>query len=119
VPFKSILKDLVESIPGASGAILADWEGESVEQHCLYDDFEMKVTGAHNGIILNRLKEVYSQFPAGKLEEAVIVTGSQQVVVGAIGTDYSLVVTLAREALLGPALYQFRETLKSLEKEIY
>jgi predicted regulator of Ras-like GTPase activity (Roadblock/LC7/MglB family) len=119
VPFKAILKELVESVPAASGAILADWEGEAVEQFCMYDDYEIKVTGAHKGIILNHLKDVHTSFPVGELEEAVIATGEQQVIVGAVGADYSLVMTLAREALLGLASYRFREAVKVLEKEIY
>lgn len=119
MPFKAILKTLVESVPAASGAILADWEGEAVEQFCLYDDYEIKVTGAHQGIILNHLKDVHSGFPAGGLEEAVIITGEQQVIVGVVGSEYSLVMTLAREAILGLALHRFRESTKALEKEIY
>lgn len=119
MPFKEILKTLVESVPAASGAILADWEGEAVEQFCLYDDYEIKVTGAHEGIILNHLKDVHAAFPAGGLEEVVIVTGEQQVIVGVVGADYSLVMTLAREALLGLALHRFRDAVQVLEKEIY
>ena len=119
MPFKMILKELVERTPGASGAILADWEGESVEQYSLYDDYEIKVTGAHKGIILNHLKEVHAAFPAGRLEEAVVVTGAQQVVIGVIGADYSLVMTLRKGAILGRALYRFRHAVKVLEKEIY
>lgn len=118
MPFKGILKELVDAVPGASGVILADWEGEAVEQHSLYDDYEIKVTGAHKGIILNHLKEVHAGIPAGMLEEAVIVTGSQQVVIGVIGEDYSLVMTLERGAILGRALYRFREAIRVLKKEI-
>ncbi len=119
MPFKSILKTLVESVPAASGAILADWEGEAVEQFCLYDDYEIKVAGAHEGIILNHLKDVYAGFSAGELEEVVTITDQQQVIAGMIGADYSLVMTLGRDALLGLALHRFRETVKVLEKEIY
>ena len=53
MPFKVILKELVESTYGAIGAILADWEGEAVEQYCLTDTFQLKVTAAHKGIIVN------------------------------------------------------------------
>ena len=119
MPFKAILKELVEGTPGASGAILADWEGESVDQHSLYGEYEIKVTGAHKGIILNHLKDVHADFPVGGLEEVVIVSGPQQVIIGAIGPDYSLVMTVDRDALLGLALYRFREAVRVLAKEIY
>jgi predicted regulator of Ras-like GTPase activity (Roadblock/LC7/MglB family) len=119
MPFKTILRGLVESTPGATGAILADWEGEAVEQHCLYDDYELKVVAAHKGIELNQIREVHAAFPGDEFCDAVITTSSQHILTGLIGPDYSLVVTLDRGALLGVALYRFRKTLKLLEKEIY
>ena len=119
MPFKAILRELVEVTPAAAGAILADWEGEAVAQHCLDDDYELKVLGAHEGIILNRMKEVQVEVPAGELQLAVITTDKQHVIIGVVGPDYSLVMTLAREAIIGPALYRFRQTVKLLEKEIY
>ncbi len=57
MPFKRILTELVTAVPGASGAILADWEGEAVEQFSFYDDFEMKLIGAHKGYF-NRVAKV-------------------------------------------------------------
>ncbi len=119
MPFKSILKKLIEDTPHASGAILADWEGEAVEQHCLYDDFELKLMGAHKGIILNRMKDVHAALDTGEIRDAVIAAGEQQVIIGAVGPDYSLVMTLANEAMIGLALHRFRQAVKRLEREIY
>jgi len=119
MPFKTILKELVESVPHATGAILADWEGEAVEQHCLYDDYELKVIAAHKGIVLNRMKEIHASFPCGELRDAVISTASHHILTGLVGPEYSLVMTLGREGIVGLALYRFRNALKLLEKEIY
>jgi predicted regulator of Ras-like GTPase activity (Roadblock/LC7/MglB family) len=118
MPFITILKDLVESTHGATGAILTDWEGEAVEQYCLYDDYELKVVAAHKGIVLNQIREVHATFPGEELCDAVITTASQHFLTGPVGPDYSLVVTLDRGAVLGFALYRFRKALKLLEKEI-
>lgn len=119
MPFKSILRELIESVPGATGAILADWEGEAVEQHCLFDEYELKVIAAHKGIVLNRMKEIHAPLSGGELSDAVITTDSQHILMGVVGPDYSLVMTLDREAVVGLALYRFRKSLKLLEKEIY
>jgi predicted regulator of Ras-like GTPase activity (Roadblock/LC7/MglB family) len=119
MPFKTILTQLVEVTPHASGAILADWEGEAVEQHSLYDDYELKLMGAYKGIILNRMKDVHAALAAGKMQDAVITSGKQQVIIGAVGPDYSLVMTLSSGAMTGLALHRFREAVKLLEKEIY
>jgi predicted regulator of Ras-like GTPase activity (Roadblock/LC7/MglB family) len=119
VPFKTILKQLVEITPKADGAILADWEGEAVEFFCRYDDYELKILGAHKGIILNRMKEIQADLAAGNLLDVVISTEKQLIIIGAAGPDYVLVMTLAKGALVGPALYRLRQALQLLVKEIY
>jgi len=119
VPFKKLLTTLVETVPGATGAILADWEGEAVEQHCEGDLFEMKVTAAHWGILLTRLKELHGKYAAGAVHESLISTDQQHVLLGAIGDEYALVMTLSHQALPLVALRKFRETAGLLKKEIY
>ena len=119
MPFKRMLTALVEAVPGASGAILADWEGEAVEQYSHGDAFEMKVTAAHWGILLTRLKGVHQKYSAGVVRQSVVSTDQQHVIVGAVGDDYALVMTLERDALPLLALKNFRETAELLHKEIY
>jgi predicted regulator of Ras-like GTPase activity (Roadblock/LC7/MglB family) len=119
VPFKTILKKLVEDVPHASGALLADWEGEAVEHHCSYDDYELKLLGAHKGIILNRMKDIQTDVSAGVVQDVVITTDTQVIVMGAAGPDYALVMTLDKEASIGLALFRMRQALKLLVKEIY
>ncbi|MBJ6752028.1 roadblock/LC7 domain-containing protein [Geomonas anaerohicana] len=119
MPFKRLLTTLVESVPGGNGAILADWEGEAVEQFTHGDPFEMKVTAAHWGILLTQLKGLHEKFTTGAVQETVISTDEQYVIVGAIGEDYALVMTMDRKALPLLALKKFRDTAQLLHKEIY
>jgi predicted regulator of Ras-like GTPase activity (Roadblock/LC7/MglB family) len=118
VPFKTILKQLVESRSGAIGAILTDWEGEAVEQYGLFDEYELKLIGAHKGIILNRIKEIHGKSFPGGLHEAVITTDSHHIIVGMIDNDYSLVMTLKKEAVISMVIREFRQAVKLLKKEI-
>jgi predicted regulator of Ras-like GTPase activity (Roadblock/LC7/MglB family) len=118
VPFKTILMELVENTPGASGAILTDWEGEAVEQFGLADEYELKLIGAHKGIILNRMKEIHCKSLPGGLHDAVISTETHHIIVGMIDNDYSLIMTLGREALVPRAMREFRRTISLLKKEI-
>lgn len=119
MPFKRMLEGLVLRIPGATGAILADWEGEAVEQFCLGDVFELKVIAAHKGVILNLIKELHEAIAVGSPREAVITTHEGHVVVGPVGPDYALVVTLERSAIVGRALRHFQESVTDLYGEIY
>ena len=119
MPFKTLLTKLVEDVPGASGAILADWEGESVEQYSFGDPFDMKVTAAHWGIVLTLLKGLQGKYSIGQVREAVITTDQQYVIAGTLGDDYALVMTMNQSALPLVALRSFRETAGLLMKEIY
>jgi len=114
-----ILDNLMGSVPGSTGAILADWEGEAVEQACLYDVFDLKVTGAHKGILLNLLKDSHLKMDAGKLRHAVITTEKQHYMTGPIGDDYFLVMTLDKSAIIGFAIYHFQAAIERIYKEIY
>ena len=118
MPFNAIITELVDRTPGVTGAILADWEGEAVVQCCHEDDYELKVLGAHSGILFNIMKDIHGQFGDG-VEDAVIATDLCRVVVGAVGPDYCLVMTVEPAAIVGQALYHFRQARERLHKEIY
>lgn len=119
MPFKRMLEELVQSIPEATGAILADWEGEAVEQCCRGDVFELKVIAAHKGVLLNLIKELHASIAVGTPTEAVITTTEQHVIVGPVGPDYALVVTVGRHAIVGRALTRFKSAVVALYGEIY
>ena len=109
----------MDSVPGATGAILADWEGEAVEQSCLYEIYDLKVIGAHKGILLNLLKDSHEKMDAGEMKHAVITTEKQHYLTGSIGADYFLVMTLDRSAIVGLAIHHFQHAIDRMYKEIY
>lgn len=120
MPFRAILKELVESSPGCTGAILADWEGEAVEQYCLTDAYELKVTAAHQGIIISQLRDILAGYPKfGALKTVAVRAENQLFLAGVVGSDYSLVLTLETGALLGRAEMNFKRSVHLLIKEIY
>lgn len=117
--FKTILTDLVQSVPGATGAIIADWEGETVDHVALIDDYELKIMAAHLVIILTRMKDIQGRISADPVRGVVITLAEQLVILGPVGDDYSLVLTLGREAIAGRAIVRFRQVQDLLIKEIY
>jgi len=119
VPFKTILVNLMDSVPGATGAILVDWEGEAVEQSCLYDIFDLKVVGAHKSILMNLLKEAHQSMGSGEIRHMVITTERQHYLTGSVGAEYSLVMTLDRSATVGLAIRHFKFAIDRMYKEIY
>ena len=116
--FQAIMTELIRKVPGALGAILADWEGEAVDHAARMDDYELRLVGAHKGIILGNLREVVRRLEGDRLREIVITSEKNQTVVLPITDEYFLVLFLGREAMLGRALLEARRCLATLYAEI-
>ena len=118
MPFKAMLNELVEKVSGAQGAILVDWEGESVEQTGSMDEYELKVLGAHNGVVLRKVRDVLKKISGDKLQELVIATEQAQLIVLPVTDEYCLVLSVERSKCLGRALYETRLCSDQLYREI-
>jgi predicted regulator of Ras-like GTPase activity (Roadblock/LC7/MglB family) len=116
--FKTLLGELVFKVPGALGAVLADWEGEAVDQSGQLADYELKVIGAHKGVILQNLREVVGRLEDDQVREIVVTTEKVQTVIMPVTPDYFLVLTLNRDDVLGRALFEARRCVALLKKEI-
>ena len=119
MPLKAFMRELMEGVPGALGAILADWEGEMVDQVSVMDDYELKVLGAHKVIILNLLREALEGSGETDVQEIIISTDQSQTLVMPITKDYFLVFTMERgEEVLGRARFLVERCVRRLRKEI-
>ncbi len=116
--FEVILKELVEQVPYSIGAILVDWEGEAVMEHCHCDPYEIRFIAAHKGIILSRLKEMQSAAQIGGVEDVVVTSDKGHLIIGCINEDYSLVMNIERNCPVALALYHFRRAITELKREI-
>lgn len=118
MPYHSILKGLVDTVPHAVGAILVDWEGEAVQEYSHCDSYNIRFVAAHKGIILARLREAAGDNPAGEIEDVVVTTARQTLLIGAVDIDYSLVLQTDRACPVGLARFHFTNALNRLKKEI-
>ncbi len=118
MPFKSLLNALIERVPGAQGAIIADWEGEAVDHVGIMDDYDLKVIGAHKGVILHNMREVVDRLGNDEIKEIIITTGQAQTLILPVTNEYYLVLTLDRSDVLGRALLEARRCIQALYHEI-
>jgi predicted regulator of Ras-like GTPase activity (Roadblock/LC7/MglB family) len=118
MPFKKLLSELVKNASGALGAVIADWEGEAVDQVGRIDDYELKVIGAHEGVILSNLREIVCRLKDDDLREIVITTEKVQTLVLPVTHEYFLVFILERGNTLGRALFEARRCVARLKVEI-
>jgi predicted regulator of Ras-like GTPase activity (Roadblock/LC7/MglB family) len=111
------MSQLLTDVHGALGAIIVDWEGEAVDQVSLINDYDIKVTGAHNGIILTRLQEVLHRIGGGMLEEIVISSTKTRTIVQPLTEDYLLLLLLDGNAQIGAARYRLQCCAEALSGE--
>lgn len=116
--FEEVLKNLVDTVPRAIGAILVDWEGEAVMEQCHCDPYDIRFIAAHKGIILSRLKEMQSAAQIGEVEDVVVTSSGGHLIIGCIDQDYSLVMNIGRSCPVALALYYFRRAITELKREI-
>jgi len=118
MPFKRTLKEMLDRIPGSLGVIIVDWEGEAVDQVGRIDDYELKVIGAHKGLILDSMRRAVRRAEGNELEEILISTSRRQTLILPLDSDYFFVVTFENRSALGRAMFEARRCQRKLREEI-
>ena len=102
--FAEVLADLVGEIPGAQAAVFLDWEGEAVDQFGHLPEFDIKLLGAHWGVVLNLIRTRVPQEVLGSPKVLLLVCRDAVVLLGVVELDYYLVLTIRPDSNLGLAL---------------
>jgi predicted regulator of Ras-like GTPase activity (Roadblock/LC7/MglB family) len=93
MPYQRILDDLVRSVPGASGALLLDSEGEVVFQAGARD-FRHKLIGAYQGIALAVARRSARRHGMGEIEALTCRYSEASVVLRPLKDGYYFVLSL-------------------------
>lgn len=128
MPFKAILKTLVEKTRGATGAILLDWEGEAVADFSKISDIDLPAIGAHKGIILNRTRDALTRLKGENMSPNAFIgdgvktigisTELAKIALSTIKEGYYLVVTMEKNKPLGMAFFESKKAIKDIEREM-
>jgi hypothetical protein len=111
--FTTILERLVSVIPGARGAALVDFEGETVDYAGGVDPFEMKVAAAHWQIVLSEVDETPFAVPI----QIVVRAARRSYVLRRVNTEYAIVVVLHARAAFAVSERALAEAETALSNE--
>src|SRR5205823_2309923 len=87
-PFGRILRELVEELPGAHGAVFVDGEGEPVDQYGRGPLLEIQLTGAQCGLVFARVREGLVRVQLGKPRSLHLVCDRVQLYLRPVATEY-------------------------------
>lgn len=119
MPFRSIMKELVESTRAATGAIFVDWEGEAVDQYTIEEElFHLKVVGAHKCIILELINDAKKSIQNEQVESVTIKMENYNVLLGPVKDGYFVAVILKPNAIISEARHRMKKAVVALAKEM-
>ena len=120
-PFRPILQRTVERVPGALGAVFADWEGEAVDSFApeMPGD-ELLVIAAHYAVILNHVQSVLHLTHHGEADEVILRHGKIDLVLRAVDRHYFIALATRAEGSshLATALREVATAVTALRAEI-
>ena len=119
--FAAILKDLVTRVPHARGAVFVDSEGEYVELFStdgVDGEDDMKLAGAHEGIVLNMFAEAARNSDQGTPRELYVRNTDLDVFACMLKDGYFVLLTRAPRGIPGHALHELRRAARAIEAEI-
>jgi predicted regulator of Ras-like GTPase activity (Roadblock/LC7/MglB family) len=117
-PFRGILQRAVERVPGAVGAIFADWDGEAVDHFSRVGKDELLIVAAHYGVILNHVQSALHLSHFGEAEEIILRHQHVDVIVRVVDRDYFVVLVMAAESHLATALRETHAAASALRVEM-
>lgn len=118
MPFRGILENLVERVPGARGAVFVDSEGEYVELFSRGDDHEMKLAGAHQGIVLSMFSDAGNNAGTGGPKELFVRNDEVNLFARMLKDGYFVLLTTQPGGIAAQALRELRQAAREIEDEI-
>jgi len=116
--FGEILKAMVDRVPGAIGAIFADWEGEAVDQFAHIPPIDIQLVGAHWGVVFNGASECVRRMGAGAVDELWVEGEHALVLVRRVSAQYYVVLATKRSAHLATARRELERSATTLLGEM-
>jgi predicted regulator of Ras-like GTPase activity (Roadblock/LC7/MglB family) len=116
--FGDILQHMVERVPGAVGAVFADWEGEPVDQFAHIPPIDIQIVGAQWGVVFNTANERLGKSGAGAVDELWVEGSSACVFVRRVTTQYYVVLATRPSVHLATALRELKNTAARLQREM-
>jgi hypothetical protein len=112
VPFRLLLGELVEALPGARGAVFCDYEGESVDLFVAapqppgcgpLSEFDLKICGAQLTAVWTLLAERSLEHGAGRVDALHLHTDHGALLCAAVKDGYYVTLLLSPRAATAAA----------------
>ena len=116
--FTDILAQATRKTRGVVGAVFLDDEGEPIDEYGLGSDLDLQITGAHMGLILEKLAKRLSRGSFGRLAYFTLECEQRQLLAHRVADTYVVVFVVEPQVPLDKAIVQLLHTANALERAI-
>ncbi|MBN2725474.1 MAG: hypothetical protein JXR95_15520 [Deltaproteobacteria bacterium] len=116
--FTEFLAAIVEEVTGAIGAVIQDWEGESVDQFGHIDDMDLSINAAQWGLLWRLFRYQILDDRINSSKEILIETSKQKILITTLYEDYYLVLIMKKHTSLSEAMKVISSVIVQIKDEM-
>ena len=118
--FGDVLKQILDKVEGAIGALIMGLDGIAIEQQIidpeLYDNRLSMIAAAYATLLRNSMR-TSNDVGVGQLQEMSVISGNMILVIKLINPEYFLLIALHSDGNIGRARFELRKAQLLLEEE--
>ena len=111
MPFTNLLKQLVSSVDGATGALVLEADGEAVQWYSLTDGERLRLRSAYLVNVLQSYQKATAQMNIGELGHIVLSYDGASFAIQELSLGYYLLIELNAHSNVGHAVYCLKQAL--------
>lgn len=107
--FREILKNTVEQVDGAIGAVIMGYDGIAIDEFILLNEsFDVQLLAVEYATLLKEIKQTVDVLKTGSMEEVSISTAEVSILLRVISEEFFLVLMMKRDGNYGKGRYLLR-----------
>ena len=116
MPFTSLLKKLVSSVDGATGALILEADGEAVQWYSLADSEQLRLRSAYLVNVLQSCRSATARLNVGPIGHLVVSYDGAAFVIQEVGSGYYFVLEISSDANVALAVHHLKQALPEAER---
>jgi predicted regulator of Ras-like GTPase activity (Roadblock/LC7/MglB family) len=118
VPFRAMLKELVSSVEGATGALVLEADGEAVQWYAINDADRMRLRAAYIAVAMQAARASAARLNLSDIGYVVLEYDGASFILQELDRNYFLALELELSANIGQAIYRIRPAVANLRRAI-
>jgi predicted regulator of Ras-like GTPase activity (Roadblock/LC7/MglB family) len=115
MPFKGILKSLVEQVEGGQGAVIMGYDGIPIDEYINENiTLDVQLLSVEYATLLKEIRRTIEVLRTGEMDEVSITTGLSRIIVRPVNDEFFVVFVLERDGNFGKGRYLLKRDAPKL-----